>query len=274
MHSSRILENQADSQSEREVHKTQAYFNAAVMSAPSVPPESGITLNTTNAASLQLYLQDDARNYVYSSAVSIADAVQAIDRELYSWSTVKLYYALFYALRAILAANSLAIIYHNNGRKNTPYLLRCCQGQRPVKLSGNTHKIVIKEFCNVFPDSPLLSQMIEFRRPFDWMMDRREEVNYKNVRFSEPLVPDFFRGVIKSSMRLTVAAYVNDVSSTYAFDPDHAILALPIKVLSIAARSIVETNPKLKFSEEDQAYIFSLFRDQHGIFKVAEKIFI
>lgn len=255
------------------MHKTQAYFNSAVISATSTSL-ADIILNDADVSALQLHLQEDAQNYIYSSAVSMADAVQAIQREWYSWSTVKLYYSLFYALRAILAANNLAIIYHANGKKNTPYRLSCYPGQSPQKLSGTTHKIVIKQFYEGFPTSPLISQLIDLKRPFDWMIDRREEVNYKNVRLFEPMVPAFFQGVVKSPIRQTIDAYINDITFIYTFDPDHAILALPIKVLSNATRSIVSANPKLKFTEQDRDYLFGIFRDRRGVIKAAEKIFI
>lgn len=255
------------------MHKAQSYFDSIVIPASFAPPLTTIALNAHQATNLQLQLYEDARDYLYSAAVSVGDAVQAIQLELYSWATVKLYYSLFYALRSILATSQRAIIYHTNGSKSTPYLLECNPGKSPVKLSGNTHKVVIQQFSNAFPSSFLLSQEIELKKPFTWIMEKREEANYKNARFYEPLRPPFFKGVVSSSMRQTISTYVDDTTGTYAFDPDHAILALPIKVLSFAEKSLVSVSPLLKFSDDDLAFLCGLFRDRHGIIKSAKRIF-
>ena len=53
-------------------------------------------------------LDADAADYTFSSLVSLADALSGIRQGFFSWSTVKLYYSVFYALRAFLAVNLFA----------------------------------------------------------------------------------------------------------------------------------------------------------------------
>ncbi len=71
-------------------------------------------LNASEAAILASALRDDARDYYYSACSTLAAAIQGLNSRLYTWSTVKLYYSVFYALRADLAIRGYCIFHVNS----------------------------------------------------------------------------------------------------------------------------------------------------------------
>jgi hypothetical protein len=244
------------------MHRAQQYFDTVIN--PGGNALAGIALNPITAGMLERELAEDAKSYLYSSVVSVGDAIQGIQREMFSWATVKLYYAVFYALRAVLAAHKYAILYHVVGQKGTPYRLLAASGQAPAKLSGNTHKVILQQYSEHFPSAPMVTQLVGIHKPFDWMMDRREEINYKNAKFHEPVAPLFFKKIASGNIRQLLDAYIKDNGSAFAFDPDHAILALPIAAIQTAKTAFAAMVPPVVFAEDDVKFLAGLFRDRYG----------
>jgi hypothetical protein len=63
---------------------------------------------------VQKALEEDAKDYYFSGLLSFVEALRGPPCGLSSWATVKLYYSVFYTLRAILALNEVAIFYPDN----------------------------------------------------------------------------------------------------------------------------------------------------------------
>lgn len=244
------------------MHHAQVFVDSQIASAgPTAGPLFfSSPLNSAQASALRRALGNDAADYLYNGALSIGDATRAIERSLFSWATVKLYYSTFYLARSILASNGRAVVY--KGTK--PYGLSCGAGDVASKRSGTTHKAVLGYFASSLPNSPLLSQDIAATDPLDWLMARREEVNYTNSRFVEPMPPRHFEVIAREGLRRSIAAYVKDETSLYAFDPDHAMLALPIQALkealSQAGRAGCATFPDV----DARAFAQGLFSDKAG----------
>jgi uncharacterized protein (UPF0332 family) len=255
------------------MHRAQIYFDNFILPANFGVQWAGLALNPATAGNFQNELYKDSWSYLYSAAVSIADAVKGIENELFSWATVKLYYATFYSLRAHLAASSYAILYQKTLHKATPYGLSSFPNESPKKLSGNTHKVVLMEFARIFDKALVVSQQINGEKPLNWMMDRREEANYKNGCFPEPNKPSHFNGVSGSPIRATLNAYINDDGLTYGFDPDHAILALPILTFRKALETLKAVNAGGGFSEAQADFLKVLFRDKNGPIPSATSLF-
>lgn len=218
-------------------------------------------LTAGEAAQIEQLLRIDATNYLYSACVSIGEALQGIERSLFTWATVKLYYSAFYLLRSLLALSGRALAY--NGTK--PRTLSCRAGEVSISLGAvrGTHQTVIEYFTRSFPGSPLLSQEIVNEAPFKWLMLQREEANYSEARFGDPRCPTLFETIVRSGVRRTTAVYVSDKTYLYAFDPDHAILALPIEALKQ-----VVAHPKLDIAAntdaDSQRLLRTLFSDRSG----------
>ena len=255
------------------MHQAQVYFNSNVVPIGIVQPWNTLVINPAQAGLMRAELFCDAWSYLYSAAVSIGDATKGIQGELFSWAAVKLYYAAFYALRAHLASASHAILYQKTTTGGTPFVLNCFPGESPKKLSGTTHKVVLAEFAKVFPSSSAITQEIVGAKPLDWLIERREEANYKNGCFPEPTMPTSFNGVTKLPIRLTLSAYIGKDSEIYAFDPDHSILALPMLIFQKSLEALMVANPLGGFSTDQIDFLKNIFRDKHGEIKVMTSLF-
>lgn len=218
-------------------------------------------LSAREAAYVEQILRVDATNYLYSACVSIGDALQGIDRSLFTWATVKLYYSSFYLLRSLLALSGRVLLYE--GTK--PRTLLCKPGETPLSLGATrgTHQAVITYFTRSFPNSPLISQVILNETPFKWLMRQREEANYATGRFGDPQCHTNFSSIVRYGVRRSMTEYISDKAYLYAFDPDHAILALPIEALKQ-----VIGHPSLDITAnadgEAKRLLRSLFSDKSG----------
>jgi hypothetical protein len=240
------------------MHRAQAVADRIFAGIPSGAISSS-ALSAVNAVTLAASLSDDARDAIYSGVLSLAEAIQGLDRQLYSWTTVKLYYSVFYFARAALGLNGHAIIY----RDRTPYAWTATAGQTPTKRSGTTHKVVLDAFKQYINGSILFSQQIGSEDPFGWLMARRESVNYKTPKFCEPSAPPYFKFIERHGVRRLLADYVSDESHLFTFDPDHAMLAFPIAGLKLLL-SDLKTSGSMCLEHEDAIYLASQVFDKNG----------
>ena len=94
------------------------------------------------AADLEKILVEDACDNLFSAAVSIGDALQGLNSGFFSWSTIKLYYATFYSVRAIIALGRKCIFYI--GRK--PKWIEAQPGCMATKAKGLSHECILEFF--------------------------------------------------------------------------------------------------------------------------------
>jgi hypothetical protein len=123
--------------------------------------------------------------------------------------------------------------------------------------------IVLNYFAKHFPGHPLLSQLIGLDSAPRWLMDRREDANYKQCRFGDPAPPAHFRKVLGRDLRLALHDYVNDVSLLFAFLPERAMIAYPIAVLRECA-AVRQTNVALRLQPGDVQFLAAACRDAFG----------
>jgi hypothetical protein len=216
-------------------------------------------LNSSEANDIREYLKEDAIDYIYSATITVADALRGIEQSLFSWATVKLYYATFYSCRALLALDGDCIFYFNN----KPYIIKAVAGNISVKGKGATHKVVLDEFKRAYRTSKLISQQIDYLDVITWLMNKREEVNYKLARFQEPNIPDLFLKINISGIRTMTQAYLQDSSYLYLFDKDHAMVAHPLKMLQHAYGEMHSLG--LEMTDEDVQTLSILFKDKKGL---------
>jgi len=240
-------------------HQAQAYISTLLPGTPNASTVESYALNLSESNRLLSYLKGDAISYTYSATVSIGDAVLGTRKELFTWATVKLYYSTFYAFRALLAVNGVCIFYI--GTK--PYCIEAKPGQSARRRDGQTHKVILKEVENRNIEPSLLSQQIDLEEPLEWLMTKRECANYRDAKFCEPNIPNHFKKIVDFGVRRAVEEYLLDTSSLYLFDPDHAILAYPLKVLQVLCKYMVSTE-NFTFRDEEVSYLCRLFSDQKG----------
>jgi hypothetical protein len=241
-------------------HQAQTYIKSILIpGTPSVSAIQSHVLNMREANLLLRYLKSDAVSYIYSAIISIADATVSLRKGLFTWATVKLYYATFYAFRAFLALDSVCIFYIGT----RPYAIEANPGEMPVKRNGQTHKVVLDEFRYRQTEPFLLSQQIALEDPLDWLVDKREEANYKIAKFWEPNVPKHFEKIMNYGLRKSIKEYLLDSSNLYVFDVDHAILAYPLRSLQLVYQKML-TMPDFHLTDDEISYLCQLFHDQNG----------
>lgn len=243
------------------MHESQLYFNTSLYSRLSLTGLTQTSLTSSEASSLNSALRSDAYSYFHSSCISLADAIRGLEKDFFSWTTVKSYYSCFYSIRAILAINGIGIIYDTktNQNKNTPYVISATAGSCLIKGKGTTHKFTIDLFSRHFSNDPIVNHQIDTKPPLLWLMEQREIANYRNAKFVEPTVPQHFSG-IKSikNVQQAFSSYVNDTADVYTFDKDHAIMALPIKLIN-------KIKSHINLSQTDKEIISAYFQSEQGM---------
>lgn len=228
----------------------------------------GARLKYIEADQLADILKEDAKDYFYSAIVSFGDALNSIRARYFSWSIVKLYYSCFYGIRSLLALRGHCLVYlaAPNKRTRRPFFLSAESNQKLKPCEGKrestTHGAIFKLFQSKMPNHFLLSQPIDHEISVDWVRSQRENVNYKIARFAEPGAQDCMKNLsVGGSIRRTLGDYLDDENKgIFEFDPDHAILAFPLRVLiSVAEECLAE-----RFTEDDRRYLQKVLSDNQG----------
>lgn len=192
-------------------------------------------MTPAESSQVAILLPEDANDYYYSACMSVVDGLRAIDVGFFTWSTVKLYYSVFYAVRALLAIDKVAVFWPDRA----PFRVHASPGSLPTFVSGEgTHTQVLNAFRGAKPTHAVLSQDIDLMDPLDWMVEQRNRANYFDSRFCEPQLPAHFEQVDRFGVRQAVAAYLGPNSAVLAFDKDHAIVAFPLLVLQSIGNAI------------------------------------
>lgn len=211
--------------------------------------------NALQIEELGIALKHDADDIYYTALVSFIDALNGLASGFFSWSTVKLYYVCFYAVRVILAANNVALFYVARDVDTgfgKGYSIVAMRGAEPKKAKGSTHKVVWNLLEKELPSSVLLSTIIS-QRSYKWYISLREEINYRTPRFKEPVVPAHFAVLDKMPLSDIIELYWADKDGLYAFDADHAALAFPIECLKQAKAALRRVG--CKFDNDSWDYL-------------------
>lgn len=219
------------------------------------------TLRSLEALTLSAALRVDAANLYYSSWVSFLDALNGIKSGFCTWATVKLYYSVFYAFRASLALDDVCTFHVSRPH----YIIRAQSGQFPVScVEPGTHKSVMKTFQRRNPNHSLFTQQIELKDAVDWLMEKRESANYGDPRFSEPDNRSELQFIANSGIRQTLSAYLADRSSLYVFDPDHAMVAYPLRSLQLIGEQLLSGGITGELTQDEQRFLKLRLKDGSG----------
>jgi len=249
------------------MHKAQSYIGNLFPGTPSDTIIKAYVINRAEATQIRNHLHNDALSYIYSATVTVGDAIRGIRQNLFTWATVKMYYATFYSCRALLALDDICIFYV--GRR--PFSIEARAGNNPQRKQGQTHKVVLDEFERQGVVSRLISQPIGYDSPLNWLMKKREEANYRFAKFKEPDIPEHFQKIVNLGIRQALTAYLQDPFDIYLFDADHAIVAYPTITLQCAYNKM-GTFDNLRLTDREMSYLCSLFRDNHGPIPEAHKM--
>jgi len=213
-----------------------------------------LNLTSEQVHVLKSTLLEDAKDLYFKGLLSLSEAIYSMSRRLYSWATIKAYYSVFYLLRGSLALRDYAIV-----RNRSLYLLPLKVGESPKKKSSdryrNDHVCVINVYRDLYANSDMLqSNTVDELNPYEWLMERRNQINYRQREFLDPNPPNFLQlisGLIQShKLDELITAYVGDTRYLYCFQSNHACLALPIRRLFLTKEEFVKANNSLIFPQE------------------------
>ncbi|HEY1173330.1 MAG TPA: hypothetical protein VGH19_18315 [Verrucomicrobiae bacterium] len=218
-------------------------------------------ITPVEAVTLERALLEDAVDLYYSAWVSFMDALRGIQSECGTWATVKLYYSAFYTLRSALALGKICAFHVGH----SSFSVKAIAGQTPSSCTDRgTHKSVLNTFNREYPGHALVSQQIDLQNALDWLVDKREAANYQQARFSEPEFSPEFDFVNRQGLRKTLGTYLSDTSLLYVFDPDHAIVAYPLRALQMIGDQMLAAAIPMALSPEEESFLKSKASDKVG----------
>ncbi|MBW4583076.1 MAG: hypothetical protein KME42_26205 [Tildeniella nuda ZEHNDER 1965/U140] len=195
---------------------------------------------------------------------SLFEAILSIKNKYYSWAVIKLYYSNYYFLKSSLGINGHTVL-----RCKTLYLLKILKGESAVKKSGQRykgdHKFVISIYEDIFSQTDILqSNQIDERNPSTWLMDKREQINYKELEFHDPVCTEIMQVVDdyvnRKKLHELLRLYFDDESYLYCFQPDHACLALPLKRASLTYEELSRAGLGTELAKEKRDLLLSIVR--------------
>ena len=207
------------------------------------------TLDAINSFALSNSLQQDAKDLYFKGCQSLTESILNFNNKLYSWAIIKAYYSTFYLIKADFAIRDYALIRHK-----CIYYLKASNGAIPItkgrKGSNRTdysgdHKSALNYYKDLFSSSDiLLSQEIEGQTAYQWLMKKREQVNYQERQFTEPSRPeflDFISQKVETGNFLNLIEEIkNDVGYVLTFQPEYAPLAIPYKRAMLTKKNFAD----------------------------------
>lgn len=195
----------------------------------------GYTLTATDVTALTSLLVQDSLALYVKALQTFSQALIAIHRKEFAWSIVKMYYAVFYAMRCELYASSIVVI------KNSQlfYTINASGATFTSIQEYGSHQTYIKLRktmpASVISHDILLDNEIEADVDvYSWMCSNRERVNYHAKHFSDPESDDVLTKIFDdyvTTHKLTELLNLYEAEILYCFDTDHATLAVPYKKL-------------------------------------------
>lgn len=229
-------------------------------------------LTKQQAEVLGQLLEDEIESYYYKALLSYMESIPALERNLFSWATVRLYYSVFYAIKAYLACKHIAILR----AERRLFYVKAKENEAFKKCEDTTdHKGTILTLCKLFKNSDvLLSNNINGINVYQWMMQKREEVNYRDMNFHDPAPPAFWATICNDiklqGIKSVVEKLVND-EWLYCFQDEYAVLGIPTKRIMLTVDEIHRLGRTSSITLEKQELINTLSSSlDEGIVKVFE----
>jgi hypothetical protein len=201
--------------------------------------------------------RDDSQRYLYNAVASFLGGLAGLQDQHVAWAITQMYYCSFYLGRAALCRAG-QLIFHapkEGTTGHTQFELKAIAGERAtISNVPSTHKLVAARFKQVVYPAFMRHLTIEGLDPFEWMMEQREFWQYRSGRFSDPDSPTILDQVDFKKMPAYLATYIDDKRGLYLADPEHAVIALPFRLLSWSL-GIDPLRAAAVVSDEDLAHL-------------------
>ena len=225
-------------------------------------------INNVQAAELALRLNREVSSHYYKALLSYAEGIRAITTNNFSWATVKLYYSVFYASKAFLACKGIALVR----AERRLFYVRTRNGERIKKCRDTTdHKATMLTLEDLFSSQDMLqSNTISEKSAYEWMMEKREEVNYKDIDFHDPEAPEFWEKISELVASQGIFKLIEDLindSWLYCFQEEYGVLAIPTKRLMLTVEAMRLAGQHINVDDEKKRHIEEYFIDGSDIIR-------
>lgn len=222
-------------------------------------------------------IKQDAIDFFYSGILSFAEGIDSIFLKRFSWATVKLYYSIYYLIRASMAAKGYATL-----RCKGMFRLRIADGEMPYATSAKryqtTHEGTINHYRDQFGFADrLLSNKIGDFDAYEWMMNAREIVNYRSRSFLEPNyleIWEYFSTCVDDGT--LVAELENLESDPYVkcFQEEYAIVAIPIKRVQQTIADLSSEGLLTQFTQDRESFARTVLGYDQRSMSILSDIFV
>jgi hypothetical protein len=201
-----------------------------------------ISISESQLSVLTPAAKEDASGTFFKALLSVVEAMEGLIRGGHSWAVVKLYYSAFYLLRCKM--NAMGHVFFKCA--GTIYSIELTKKAVPIerskgKFSGSDikgdHKTILATYiAHLGTQDILLTNKIESKSVFEWMVTAREDVHYRKPTFSEPTSELFFSELFtEDGLVLWINRYLNDAQMIHCFLKEHCCLAAPL----VLARNVL-----------------------------------
>lgn len=219
---------------------------------------STLTLDVANAYAFKNSLIDDAKDLFYKGHLSLLEGLNGVQNKNYSWAIIKCYYSVFYMIKADLALRDYGLIRHR-----AIYYLHASAGATPItkgtrganraKYSGD-HKSAINYYKDLFSGTDiLLTQDIDSLNAYEWLMKKREQVNYQERYFNDPSGSNFMTYIsseVISGNFIKLVNYIISDEFIITFQNEFAPIAIPIKRAILTKTNFDNNGFDLNYSQD------------------------
>lgn len=221
-------------------------------------------LTQNEADLLKIAIKEDALDYFYNAAVSFAEGIDSIYNRRFSWATVKLYYSVFYALRASMASKNIALLVNQGVLR-----LKLTANEMPYGTNNrkykSTHKGTINHYVDIYSGSDkLLTNTVDDLNVYEWLEEIREIVNYREVCFEEPGCLNswevFDIALQNGELTNLLTRLQDDDNYIYCFQEDYAIVAIPIKQMQQTVKDLMDSGLLHKFTSERKVHLENIVK--------------
>jgi hypothetical protein len=221
-------------------------------------------------------LDHDATSLLHKGLLSFIGACNDLSLNNRSWAIVKLYYSLFYTIRARLCFRRHGLIrnkswYHFDVNSSDSAAIRL-NGKRD--RYRNDHECALHLYEDIFANSDILiSNMVEGSAPFSWMMELRNIANYRLARFPDPEFPldlTVKLGVVDAStLEKIIDDNISDSTHVLMFQPEYAWIAIPMKQILAAYTDLVSRGQSVTLPREQYEHTNRIFQSLPSGFRQA-----
>ncbi len=222
-------------------------------------------LSAVTANKMRLAADEDLKGFYFNGMLSLLEALSALSQGRFSWTTVKLYYSVYYFLRAEMLARGVALI-----RNTRLFRIKLKSGEvffsKKSREWNSDHAGTVLHFGELYTHyDTILSNKVggSDLNGYAWLRKQREIINYSERSFLEPKHPDIWKGAVSSGISATklngtVKHYLDDERLLFVLQSDHAVLGIPIRRLVLTKSILEEKGYKNILSAEQKSFLYGL----------------